>query len=152
MQNKQIMKRYKHSRVSVGDARRVEIFKKNGKVQLRKFRSFFTTAEANFLYVLDYKDGKKHPLGYFWRLAESRFQQNRAFRDERIRNLYARICNTLHTAHDLINVEAEHPLPTLENLRRDTLESCSMQDHYRFNVDTFEEKTLRCVFTITGLQ
>ena len=136
-----MMKEFEHKRQSVGQARRVEIFKQNGQVHLRMHRSFLTSSESNFLYVHEYRDGKKHPLGYFGRLAEARFQNNTAFHDPRIRKLYARIANTLHSGVDVVNLEEDHPLPTLEQLRDSGFVSCDMQDHLSFDVDIFEQKT-----------
>lgn len=139
-------------KAKVGLIHRVEIFKKNGQVHLKLYHSFFTSSELNFLYAKDLPDGKKNPLGYFWRLALSRFQNNRAFKDPRVRKLYARMENSLNAGAEDINLESEHPLPTLADLRRDGFTSCDMQDHFNFDVDSFEEKTLAFVLYFVDSQ
>lgn len=62
-----------------------------------------------------------------------------------MRKLYSRIEASLTAGTHEINLEAEHPLPTLEDFEARDFVSCDMQDHLSFDVDLFEEKTLSYV-------
>ena len=139
------MKSFEHKRQSVGLAHRIQIFKKNGKVIVRTYQSIFTSAESNYFFVRRDDQGNRNPYGYFFRLAQDRYQRGRAFRNERVRRLYSRIAKSLTAGAKDIYVEENKPLPTLEQLEERGFSSCNMQDHLSFDVSNFKEKTLSFV-------
>jgi hypothetical protein len=123
---------------------RIEIFKRDGRVILRQYKSVFTPWESNYFYVhpID-DDGNKNPLGWFWRICQGRYQRG-GFSGNEMRDLYSNIEKSVCAGMEEIDMDSGgFPIPSLDELERVNMESCRYQEHLHFDVENFQNTTLK---------
>ena len=87
----------------------------------------------------------KNPLGWFWRICQGRYQRG-GFCGNEMRDLYSEIDKSICTGMEEIDMDGGgFPIPSLDELENKNMESCVFQEHLLFDVENFQEMTLKYI-------
>lgn len=134
----------------VRSCHRLQIFKRDGRVQMFCSKSGYSREEEFYLYDQIVGTGsngktKYNPLGYFCRLAQTRMQgENKYFLENNCKDLYEQIMESVSMKMEVFEWEpvrngVTHSLPTIADLEAKGMTHCPYQTQLPFNVESFEK-------------